>query len=202
MSREVIAVDADEVSFPFLAEFTKYHNQQFGTSHHPDEFDSYYFHEVMGLTRQQVKQRIFAFHDVDDSKVTPIEGSQAALNQIAQHYDIVTVTARHPRFKEQTRRWLVDIHGMPFRDVYAVGHEDTAEHPRSKAEVCQEIGAVALIDDSPKHLMRCSEVGMKGILFGDYPWNTVETELPDNVTRCVDWPAVLHYLGIDVPSTV
>ena len=33
MSREVIAVDADEVSFPFLTEFTKYHNQQFGTSY-------------------------------------------------------------------------------------------------------------------------------------------------------------------------
>jgi|AntRauTorckE6833_2_1112554.scaffolds.fasta_scaffold11243_4 uncharacterized HAD superfamily protein len=202
MSREVIAVDADEVSFPFLTEFTKYHNQQFGTSYRPDEFDSYYFHKVMGLTRQEVKERIFAFHDVDDSLVPPIEGSKTALDQIAQHYDIVTVTARHPQFQEQTRRWLVDIHEMPFRDVYAIGHEDTAEHPRSKVEVCQEIGAVALIDDSPKHLMDCGEAGMDGILFGDYSWNQAKEELPERVTRCVDWPAVLHYFGIDVSSTV
>ncbi len=202
MSKEVIAVDTDEVLFPFLDEFTKYHNLQFGTSHQPDDFNSYYFHEVLGLTRQQVKERVFSFHEVDDTHVPPIEGSQAALKQIAERYDIVTVTARHPQFEEQTRRWLVDIHGIPFRDVYAIGHEDTTEKPRSKAEVCEEIGAVALIDDSPKHLMGCSAIGINGVLFGEYSWNKVEEELPVNITRCVDWSAVLHYLDIHAPSTV
>ncbi|MGH7234327.1 MAG: hypothetical protein ACREF7_02680, partial [Candidatus Saccharimonadales bacterium] len=70
------------------------------------------------------------------------------------------------------------------------------EAPKSKAEVCQELGAIALIDDSLGHTKECAEVGIEGILFGDYYWNQVDV-LPPGVTRCVDWQAVNQHFNID-----
>ena len=77
-----------------------------------------------------------------------------------------------------------------------IGFPEVMEKPLTKAEVCKEIGAVALIDDSLKHLLQCSEVGIEGILFGDYPWNQTDS-LPENITRCTNWLEVLEHLNIN-----
>jgi hypothetical protein len=63
---------------------------------------------------------------------------------------------------------------------------------RSKAEVCQEIGAFALIDDSIGHVTGCAEIGRRGILFGNYPWNQAEI-LHEDIIRCPDWRIVLDH---------
>ncbi len=69
------------------------------------------------------------------------------------------------------------------------------EMPVTKAEICQKIGAFALLDDSISHLVECAEVGVDGYLFGDYPWNQVE-ELPNGIVRCLDWQEVADNLNV------
>ncbi len=49
MSKETIAVDIDEVLFPFIDEFIKIHNHQFATILSRDQFQTYKFSEQLGL---------------------------------------------------------------------------------------------------------------------------------------------------------
>ncbi len=76
--------------------------------------------------------------------------------------------------------------------VSYIGYAAVMSNPRKKVEVCKDIEAIALIDDSIGHITECVEAGMQGILFGDYPWNQTE-ELSSGIVRCSNWPEVLEY---------
>lgn len=56
--------------------------------------------------------------------------------------------------------------------------------------MCADVGAVALIDDSPKYALQCAETMPLVVLFGDYAWNRGAAELPPNVKRVRGWPEV------------
>lgn len=62
----------------------------------------------------------------------------------------------------------------------------------TKGELAKSIGADYIIDDQIKHVLAAAELGIRGILFGDYAWNKADV-LPDNVTRVNDWQEVLNY---------
>jgi hypothetical protein len=47
----------------------------------------------------------------------------------------------------------------------------------SKAEMCVEVGAVAMIDDSVRYALDCAPVVERVFLFGDYAWNRVRAAL-------------------------
>ncbi|HLA48993.1 MAG TPA: hypothetical protein VJY84_00415, partial [Candidatus Saccharimonadales bacterium] len=63
-----------------------------------------------------------------------------------------------------------------------------------KAEVCREIGADYLVDDQPKHCLAAADAGITALLFGDYKWTRVNN-LPKNVIKVRNWPAVLEYFN-------
>lgn len=56
--------------------------------------------------------------------------------------------------------------------------------------MCADVGAVALIDDSPKYALQCAGAMPLVILFGDYAWNCTTEALPPNVKRVRGWPEV------------
>lgn len=62
---------------------------------------------------------------------------------------------------------------------------------KSKPEMCKELGAVLLIDDSLDYARQCAESNLNAILFGDYPWNKLENEdLHENIVRVAHWKEV------------
>ncbi|HEV2403483.1 MAG TPA: hypothetical protein VGS08_04750 [Candidatus Saccharimonadales bacterium] len=65
--------------------------------------------------------------------------------------------------------------------------------PRSKADVCREIGAGTLIDDHLHHAELVAGCSVLVLLFGDYPWNQ-KNDLPLNIRRVKDWAAVAKLL--------
>lgn len=60
----------------------------------------------------------------------------------------------------------------------------------------KQVSAVALIDDSLGHVSECAGIGMQGVLFGDYSWNSHSEQLPDRVTRCADWNEVAEFFSV------
>lgn len=189
-----IAVDVDEVKFPFVAQFANWHNAIYGTSLREEDFTSYMFEEPLGVDTATVVERVYQFHEVDDSHVPPIGGAEEGLRALSGAFCLNSVTARHPRFREHTRRWI-DTRGLPIQEVHTVGHPDTMkEQYSSKAETCQAIGAIALIDDSPGHVADCLDNGIDAVLFGDYPWNQ---DAPRGMKRCADWSAVLQHFRVE-----
>jgi len=140
-------------------------------------------------------ERIFAFHDMDDLHIEPLSEAQEALGKLSIDFDLQIITARDPRFELSTKAWVKKNFEGVFSDVFLIGHPAAMEKPQTKAVLCREIGAFAMIDDSVKHVSSCAEVGVEGVLFGDYPWNQVEP-MPAGVTRCIDWSAVREYFDV------
>ena len=66
---------------------------------------------------------------------------------------------------------------------------------RSKQEMCLEVNAALLIDDSVAYSSEVAVAGMGAFLFGEYPWNgggsdSVDLHLPPGVLRAVSWAHV------------
>lgn len=192
MSREVIAVDIDEVLFPFVSEFVAYDNDIHGGKYTADSFDSYQFDKVLGTSLIEAVTRVYDFNAIDHQHISPLEDSKNAVLKLSQEYDLAIVTARHPRFEDNTIKWLDEHLDGLFGHVRHIGYAPVMEKPLKKIDICQEIGAIALIDDSVEHVSQCAAAGVEGLLFGSYPWNQAK-KLPPGVVRCHDWPAVLEY---------
>lgn len=196
-NREILAMDIDEVVFPFLDQFIVWHRQEYGALLKREDFLTYEFDTTLGISVEETVKRVHGFleHEHTHTNVTPIDQADMAIHRLNERFEIHPVTARHPMFRKVTHEYLTEHFGDVFKEITLVGHAATMDILRSKAEVCQELGAFALIDDSVSHVTGCVEVGIGGILFGNYPWNQTNDLRPD-IVRCPDWPAVLEYLNV------
>lgn len=194
MTKEVVAVDVDEVLFPYVESFVGYHNEIHGTNLAPEDFFTYEFEHVLGLTVGETIRRVHDVHDLGFDTQDPIEGAWTALDELSKRFNLFVITARNPGFEVTTRDWLHKNFPGIFQDVILTGHPQDIEKPRSKFEICTEIGAVALIDDSFRHVAECAGTKVVGILFGDYAWNRTEPVL-DGVVRCKTWLEVVEYFN-------
>ena len=64
----------------------------------------------------------------------------------------------------------------------------------SKPELCRQIGAVALIDDSIDYARECADDGIPVFLFGKYAWNACAEELSPLITRVHTWRMVAQII--------
>lgn len=186
MAREVLAIDVDEVQFPFVPAFADFHNRVYGTNFQPEDFSSYRFEEVLLVSPDEVGRRIHAFHEQDDLHIEPLAGAAAAIGRLANEYELVVLTARESQFEQRTISWIQARIGDHFSDYRHIGFSG------NKAEECRKLGARSLIDDTPRHIFGCVQLGMEGALFGDYGWNRTEVLRPGAV-RTVDWDKVLEH---------
>lgn len=103
----------------------------------------------------------------------PLPGSLEALRAISRSIRFVVVTSRQSVLQEVTKQWIEAHFPGVFEGVHFGNHYSADGSPsRSKAEICKDLGAVALIDDSRHHALACAKAGVPlVILFGDYSWN-------------------------------
>jgi 5'(3')-deoxyribonucleotidase len=197
MAKETLAIDIDEVLYPFLDEFIVHHNAEYNTQLTREDFDSYNFEGPLGLEIPEMVKRVYAFTGMTaDIQVDPLKEARESIVKLSDKYDLVVVTARHPSFEDITINWLERHFPDYFKHVELIGHPALVDKPLTKAEVCLRLGATALIDDSLLHTTQVAEIGIKGILFGNYKWNQMDV-LPERVVRCENWSAVLKHLLIE-----
>ena len=198
MTKEVLATDIDEVLFPFLQEFSNWHNAEYGTDLGVENFNSYEFNDTLGVSVPETVHRVHTFLGVEHGflGVPPLKESQNAIEKLSERFEIVAITARHPQFRESSLKYLTEYYGGKIAEINLVGTSATEEFVRSKAEVCRELGAVALIDDSIKHVVSCVDTEVEGLLFGNYPWNQSE-DLPNGVIRFNNWSEILRYFNVN-----
>src|ERR1035438_10485000 len=99
MTREAIAVDIDEVLFPFLDEFIIDHNEKYNTNLVKNDFTSYEFSSTLGLDILETVERVYDFQKrLDQSTIEPFHESREAIAKLANKYEVNIVTARHPQF--------------------------------------------------------------------------------------------------------
>ncbi len=100
----------------------------------------------------------------DQSHVQPHQGARETLAELRRHYRLVVVTGRQISWKPATLRWL----DMYFPGVFsAVAFTtDTEDEPKTKGQLCTELGAGWLIEDNVEHAESALAEGIRVILFG------------------------------------
>ncbi|KAF9015478.1 hypothetical protein BDQ17DRAFT_1341135 [Cyathus striatus] len=183
ISHPVIAIDLDDVLSQTNATVAKWHNDTFGTSMTLADFYYYYYwkNPMWGsVTETFDKVKQFYATDViyqSDSVPGAYEGVQRLRDM---GYKLIIVTARAEDHADESWKW-VDRHfpGIfdsiictgQFKDAHKTGHEVVTK--LSKAQVCVDLGAILLIDDSAENALQVvtSSKPTPVLLFGNYQWN-------------------------------
>jgi uncharacterized HAD superfamily protein len=189
--RPVIAVDIDDVLLPYGAGLLDYSNQKYKTKLEYNSVTSLDFSESLEITAEDFLEHLFDYVKNHQIKLTPNQGSQKVLNYLKNNYRICIITFRSPPLYKTTHSWLDRHFPGVFDEVIMLGGKIFGEH-KSKAEICQEIGASWLIEDQLKVAVEAAQSGINVLLFGDYPWNKLDRP-PKNMTRVKNWQEVLEY---------
>jgi uncharacterized HAD superfamily protein len=192
MKKPVLAVDIDEVLFPFTAEFLRAHNTRFGTGFTPAEVSDLSL-DILGFTPAQITEMIHEFSRQDQSQIPPLATAMDGLSRLKQDYHIAIVTSRNPKLQQPTEDWLQQHLAGYYDELILTGNHYDGVPYRSKVEVCLELGAVKLIDDQLYYARESAEKGLPFVLYGDYPWNQAP-ELPAGIVRVRDWSGVVDHL--------
>lgn len=193
--KKTIAVDFDDVVLDFNRGFLTSHNQRYGTNLTYDQLINYdNWETVYGCDKDTMTERAREFyHSPEHGLTAPIAGAIEAIADLAQSYSLEIVTSRPDTVRSVTLEWL-DRHcpghfsNFHFTNIYAGAN---GAKQRSKAEVCREIGALALIDDALRHAKDVAAAGITAIL-PDRPWNQSET--PSGVHRMHSWNEIVSWI--------
>ncbi|KAG6866031.1 hypothetical protein C0991_009440 [Blastosporella zonata] len=179
----VIAIDLDDVLSQTNQTVADWHNVTYGTNMDLSLFYYYYYwkNPFWGTPEEtfiKVKQ-FYATDRIFNTSVVPgaREGVQALKDM---GFRLVIVTARTEDNADESWEWtnkhypgLFDsiICTGQFKDAHKTGHEVVTK--LSKAQVCADLGAVLLIDDSVENALQCAtyKEPTQVLLFGDYEWN-------------------------------
>lgn len=198
MIKKTIAVDIDDVLSKTAKGFTHFSNQTWGSNLTELDF-SEDLQTMWGVDETTAIERLHTFFESDLALTYERdEDSEACLRLLAGRFTLIAVTSRNSMIKEKTSTWLDKHYPNVFEAVYHAGIYDNlgeglAIHV-TKADTYKRLEADIVIDDHLKHCIGAAELGIKAILFGDYPWNQADT-LPEGIVRCANWPAVVEYLS-------
>jgi uncharacterized HAD superfamily protein len=122
----------------------------------------------------------------------PFKEAIEAIRILSKHHDLHVVTGRADFLSKATEDMLTQYFPDIFQSVECTNF--FTKSSRSKAQVCEELGADLLIDDHIHHAEVVAKCGIDVLLFGTYPWNAGEVSLP-NIKRVASWREVVELLA-------
>ena len=118
--------------------------------------------------------------------IDAITGARENLLKLKEHFELHVVTARPHNVREQTISWVKEHYDGIFCDFHFGNLYGMTGERKKKSQICKEIGAVGLVDDSAGYAMDCAVNGIKVVLFGNYAWNNATVE-HDLIARADSW---------------
>jgi phosphoglycolate phosphatase-like HAD superfamily hydrolase len=119
-------------------------------------------------------------------RARPVPGVLEALQTLRQMYRLAIVTARTEEQIQWTGEWLA---AQGIEDAFEGIHSSSGG--MTKAEIVCQLGAIALIEDDVRHLLKAPEVQFARIHLA--PHLEIGTSHPGIITAG-DWAAVLSVL--------
>jgi uncharacterized HAD superfamily protein len=194
MPKPVLAVDFDDVVAGFNLAFSQWHNTHHGTAVTYEDIYSYDMAHMYGTDQHTANKRVFDFCHHHHDAVEPLHGAIAHLRLLRKRYTLIMVTSRCESIEEITHQWMERHTPHLFYDTHFTNGFAThfPERKRSKLEVCEAIGAVALIDDAVSHANEVSAGLGISVFLPDRPWN--QEGVWDSVTRVYSWEQITEQL--------
>jgi 5'(3')-deoxyribonucleotidase len=199
MSKEIIAVDIDDVAADENGGIREFANREYGFNHtHEDYLEegvyNGYWEAIWKVSPEKANEIYEAFvNSPDKANLKVIEGAIESINRLKDKYELVVITSRESVAMEVTKPWLERHFPDTFSRVEFVVAWSQGERV-SKAVIADALGVDYLIDDNATHCNLAAEAGIQPLLFGDYGWNR-KVELHPLTKRAKDWPEVLEYFG-------
>jgi hypothetical protein len=104
-------------------------------------------------------------------RLDPIPHARDTLLRLKDKFDLHVVTSRQFAIQDATLEWIETHFPGVFSMIHFGNHYSREGKVRSKAEICKDIGAVLLIDDSLQYAYQCHSSNIPVLLFGEYAWN-------------------------------
>lgn len=182
----IIGVDLDDTLVCCIKHFLDFYNDKHNTEFAVDDINAYGMWDVFGCSKESVMADISEFysHPAFDN-LTPIEGSVQAVQRLTQEHDIYLITAR-PSYEEGKIRNMIEFNYRScFKDIILTDQVFEKDNARKKSEICNDIGAKLMIDDSISHAYDCISEGIDVFLM-DMPWNQ-SYKADDKITKVYSW---------------
>ena len=194
-AKPIIAVDIDDVISTNARDFIKYSNEKFGTNLTIDDYHEHWI-DVWKVDFEKGKQWAEEYHNSGRfSDYGLISDAKEVLEKLKDKYKLIILTSRRTSINKITHDWIDKNFPNIFEDIIFTGFFDKVDGEsitKTKAQLAKEIFADYLIDDQPKHILSASEIGIKGLLFGEYSWNKIDS-IPENVIKVKDWKEISEY---------
>lgn len=185
--RLIIAIDCDDVLIETTDYIVDVYNQQYDTSVALDKSHDQNNEQWRVPDGTLLIQRFNEIQSTEAyARLVPMPEALRVVKQLARDHELHLVTARDGSIEAITEAMLDEYLPGCFTSMEHVGRD------RSKGEVCQQLKADILIDDSIRNLQSALAYGLPAggaLHFGEYAWNRVEP-LPEGVVTCFDWEAV------------
>ncbi|OAX44907.1 hypothetical protein K503DRAFT_13335 [Rhizopogon vinicolor AM-OR11-026] len=199
----VIAIDLDDVLCSTNIELAEWHNKVYGTQMTLSDFYYYYYWKnPFWGTPLTTRAKVWQFYISGQmSQARPVPGAREGIEALrALGYRLIIVTARSKEGQADSWAWVerwfpgcfhsmictgqfLNAPGKPVQDgvgAMTSAHKNNDIFTKlSKAQVCIDIGAKLLIDDSLENALACvNYIPLDGVakpppvlLFGSYEWN-------------------------------
>lgn len=128
--------------------------------------------KVWGCSKEECSERMDYFFESNYFKeeILPVPDAFQVLKELQNDFELHIVTARQHKVEQITRDWIHKHFPNIFTAIHFGNHYSKDGKSRSKPEMCQSIGALLLIDDSPVYAAQCAQANIPCILFGEYAW--------------------------------
>ncbi|KXN81131.1 hypothetical protein AN958_06085 [Leucoagaricus sp. SymC.cos] len=182
-SSSIIAIDLDDVLCQTNEAVSEWHNEVYGTKMDISTFYYYYYwkNPYWG-TIQETFDKVKDFYKTDRIfQAAPVPGAREGIQTLKNMgFRLIIVTARQEDVADESWNWVtMYFPGLfdniictgQFKDANKIGHEVITK--LSKSQVCDDLGAKLLIDDSSENALQCVTAAKPTpvLLFGNYEWN-------------------------------
>jgi hypothetical protein len=165
--QDVLALDADEVLFPFASGYADWRRRNSLPTFDPGSLTCYDFAAAVGVPEADNEHTTAFLADAATLQIPPLDGASAALDVLQKGYRIVVVTNRYEFTQaDGTLAWFAKW--LPQVDEVIFARRARGLRGPGKAAICAGMHAAWLVDDAPEHLRGLN--GTRGVLFGSYPW--------------------------------
>lgn len=205
MKKPLIAVDIDDVLTHSAEAVIEFSNSQWNMNLTINDFDEDW-RKLWGLSPEEEAEMHRRSLEIRTAEViggglVPRQDAERVLVQLACYADVVAVTSRRRTVETATRRWIDHYVGGAVKKIYFAGiyDEDTkhathdARIAATKHDILSTVKPDYFIDDQPKHCEAALELGIKTIIFGNYPWNKNTDIEKQGAVRCPTWRDVEEY---------
>lgn len=192
LEKPKIGVDIDEVIFPLMENYIKFHNERHGTNFKFENILNYNLWKTeIHKSREESINEVLEFQNsLEYDKISLIDGVKEILEEISKKYDIHFVTSRPLDIKFKTEALLnKNFNKKKFNILYS---GDIYGGNLSKADICVIQGIFILIEDNPDYAIDCAKKGIKVFILRK-PWN-INCENHENIIKIDSLGEILELL--------